>query len=106
VAGVVLGAWYMLWFAQRFLFGAAKAPHRPILDLNLREKAILVSIVAAVFALGLFPDEPMRKTEFAARQYQQLVASHRVGPAMTSAELRSTPTGLGPQSETRSKGRP
>ena len=106
VAGVVLGAWYMLWFAQRFLFGAAKAPHRPILDLNLREKAILVSIVAAVFALGLFPDEPMRKTELAARQYQQLVASHRVGPAMTSAELRSTPTGLGPQSETRSKGRP
>ena len=27
VAGVVLGALYMLWFAQRFLFGAAKAPH-------------------------------------------------------------------------------
>jgi NADH:ubiquinone oxidoreductase subunit 4 (subunit M) len=96
----------MLWFAQRFLFGAAKAPHQPILDLNLREKAILVSIVAAVFALGLFPDEPMRKTELAARQYQQLVASHRAGPAVASAERRSTPTGLGPRSETRSKGTP
>ena len=55
VAGIVLGALYMLWFAQRFLFGAAKAPHLPLVDLNLREKAILVPIVIAVFALGCFP---------------------------------------------------
>src|SRR5262247_3012435 len=27
VAGVVLGALYMLWFAQRFLYGAVRAPH-------------------------------------------------------------------------------
>ncbi len=84
VAGVVLGALYMLWFAQRFLFGAAKAPHMPLLDLNLREKAILASIVVAVFALGLFPDEPMRKTELAARQYQQLVAGERTGSKTAS----------------------
>ena len=41
VTGVVLGALYMLWFAQRFLFGAAKAPHLPFADLDLRESAIL-----------------------------------------------------------------
>jgi len=75
VVGVVLGALYMLRFAQRFLFGAAAAPHQPLLDLNLREKAILGAIVAAVFALGLFPAEPMRKTELAARQFQQLVGA-------------------------------
>jgi NADH-quinone oxidoreductase subunit M len=74
VLGVVLGALYMLWFAQRFLFGAVKAPHQPLTDLDVREKIILGAIVAAVFALGLYPDEPMRKTELAARQYQQLVA--------------------------------
>ena len=39
VTGVVLGALYMLSFAQRFLFGAAKAPHQPLIDLGLREKA-------------------------------------------------------------------
>ena len=87
VAGVVLGALYMLWFAQRFLFGVAKAPHMPLLDLNLREKAILASIVVAVFALGLFPDEPMRKTELAARQYQQLVAGERTGSRTASLPL-------------------
>jgi NADH-quinone oxidoreductase subunit M len=79
VAGVVLGAWYMLWFAQRFLFGKVKAPHQPFLDLNWREKTILAALIAAVFWLGVFPDEPMKKTELAARQYQQLVAANRTG---------------------------
>jgi NADH-quinone oxidoreductase subunit M len=78
VAGVVLGALYMLWFAQRFLFGAVKAPHRPFADLNLRESAILGVIAAAVFALGLFPAGPLQKTELAAKQYQELVRAERV----------------------------
>jgi NADH-quinone oxidoreductase subunit M len=78
VAGVVLGALYMLWFAQRFLFGAEKAPHRPFADLDLRETAILGAIAAAVFALGLFPDGPLQKTELAAKQYQALVRAERV----------------------------
>jgi NADH-quinone oxidoreductase subunit M len=74
VSGVVLGAMYMLWLAQRMLFGGVKAPHLPITDLNLREKAIMAVLVVAVFWLGLFPQEAMRKTEVAARQYQQMVA--------------------------------
>jgi NADH-quinone oxidoreductase subunit M len=92
VAGVVLGALYMLWFAQRFLFGVVKAPHLPLVDLSLREKTILATIVAAVFWLGLFPDEPMRKTELAARQYQQLVAEQRTGTvAAGGQELARAP---------------
>jgi NADH-quinone oxidoreductase subunit M len=90
VAGVVLGALYMLWFAQRFLFGAAKAPHQPLVDLGLREKAILASIAAAVFALGLFPDEPMRKTELAARQYQQWVAVKKTGAQLAQRGVNAT----------------
>ena len=85
VTGVVLGALYMLSFAQRFLFGPTKAPHQPVLDLNFREKAILGCIVVAIFTLGIFPAEPLSKTELAARQYQQLVASHRTG---TTVALR------------------
>jgi NADH-quinone oxidoreductase subunit M len=81
VSGVVLGALYMLWFAQRFLFGLAKAPHSPVTDLNRREKAILAAIVVAIFALGLFPQEPMSKTELAAKQYQQLVGTSRTAVA-------------------------
>jgi len=78
VSGVVLGALYMLRFALSFLFGTTKAPHSPLRDLNAREKTILALIVVAVFALGLFPDEPMRKTELAARAYKQLVSTSRL----------------------------
>jgi NADH-quinone oxidoreductase subunit M len=78
VTGVVLGALYMLRFAQRFLFGEARAPHAPVTDIGLREKVILGAIVAAIFALGIFPNEPMQKTELAAKQYQQLVTTSRV----------------------------
>ena len=95
VAGVVLGAWYMLWFAQRFLFGAAKAPHQPFFDLNFREKTILAAILVAVFALGLFPNEPMSKTELAARQYQQLV-TREPAPAVASSQPLSLPNPSAP----------
>ncbi len=78
VTGVVLGALYMLRFALGFLYGEAKAPHQPLADLSGREKTILGLIVVAVFALGLFPDEPMRKTELAAKAYQQLVSTPRL----------------------------
>jgi NADH-quinone oxidoreductase subunit M len=87
VTGVVLGALYMLRLAQTFLFGSAKAPHAPLKDLVWREKLILVAIVAAIFALGLFPDEPMRKTELAAKQYQQLAGTPRT-PQVIGAAVR------------------
>ena len=78
VAGVVLGALYMLRFALGFLYGAPRAPHQPFADLDRREKWILGLIVAAVFALGLFPNEPMAKTELAAKAYRQLVTTSRL----------------------------
>jgi NADH-quinone oxidoreductase subunit M len=89
VTGVVLGAMYMLWFAQRFLYGAVKVPHGPVVDLNARERAILATLVVAVFWLGLFPQEALRKTEVAARQYQQWVdvASRPVAPTAHAADV-------------------
>jgi NADH-quinone oxidoreductase subunit M len=73
VTGVVLGALYMLRLAQHLLFGKDKAPHQPLADLDLRERTILVVLVAAIFFLGLYPQEALRKTERAAREYQQIV---------------------------------
>ena len=87
VSGVVLGALYMLWLAQRLLFGGVKAPHQPFADLNGRERAILAALIAAIFWLGVFPAEPMGKTELAARGYQQMVTA---SPAPAVA-LGSTP---------------
>jgi NADH-quinone oxidoreductase subunit M len=81
VTGVVLGALYMLWLAQRLLFGEVKAPHQPFTDLVAREKAILLAFVVAIFALGLFPQGPLANTELAARDYQQRVLGTRLPEA-------------------------
>jgi NADH-quinone oxidoreductase subunit M len=97
VSGVVLGAMYMLWLAQRMLFGSTKAPHLPVSDLSRRELAILAILVVAVFWLGLFPQDAMRKTEVAAREYQQIVA----GKSRTTAVGAVTPAAAGQAGSTR-----
>ncbi|MBP9590733.1 MAG: NADH-quinone oxidoreductase subunit M [Steroidobacteraceae bacterium] len=78
VSGVILGALYMLWFAQRFLFGREKAPHQPLVDLDTRERVILVAFVAAIFWLGLFPKGPLAKTELAAVEFRDLALASRM----------------------------
>ena len=87
VSGVVLGALYMLYFAQRFLYGTTKVPHGPVADLNRREKLILATLLVPVFWLGLAPDEPMRKTEAAARHFQKLVAGAQQPDALVAAPV-------------------
>jgi NADH-quinone oxidoreductase subunit M len=78
-SGVVLGALYMLRFALTFLFGAAKAPHQPLADLNARERVILGVLVVAIFAIGLAPDSMMQKTERASEAFRSRVESGSVG---------------------------
>jgi NADH-quinone oxidoreductase subunit M len=89
VSGVVLGAMYMLWLAQRLLYGTTKVPHGPVADLNRREKLILAALLVPVFWIGLAPGEPMRKTEQAALHFQRLVAGERTATA--AAALRPAP---------------
>ena len=55
--GVVLGAIYMFWMYQRVFFGRISNPkNEKLKDLNLREMAYLMPLVALVFWIGLFPN--------------------------------------------------
>jgi NADH-quinone oxidoreductase subunit M len=95
VSGVVLGALYMLRFALTFLFGKAEAPSQPLVDLSWREKGILGAIAVAVFALGLFPNSALQKTDRAARAYMVLVGISRdpSPPHTPGNATRNAPTG-------------
>jgi NADH-quinone oxidoreductase subunit M len=92
VTGVVLGALYMLRFALGFLFGAEKVPHGPVFDLNTREKTILGILVVAIFALGLFPDSAMKKSQLAAEQYRLLVKTSRTNVTQQPADSVAAPS--------------
>jgi NADH-quinone oxidoreductase subunit M len=56
VLGVVLGAAYLLWLYQRVMFGNITNPaneHLP--DLNTREYATLLPLIALAFWIGIYP---------------------------------------------------
>lgn len=62
--GIILGAAYMLWLYRRVAYGAAAGDDtRAMPDVNLREAAILVPVMAAVLWMGIYPGSfqaPMR----------------------------------------------
>tara|TARA_B100000700_G_C15025860_1_gene848110 strand:- start:1590 stop:2627 length:1038 start_codon:yes stop_codon:yes gene_type:complete len=64
--GIVLSAIYMLYLYKRIIFGVIENQElNNILDLNLREKIILIPLAIAVMLIGIFPNlfiEPMRKS--------------------------------------------
>ena len=55
-SGIVLGAAYMLWLYQRTMFGKIDNPANASLrDLNLREVATFVPLVALAVWIGIYP---------------------------------------------------
>lgn len=56
VGGLVLAAAYLLWLYQRTMLGPiTHEENRTLPDLNAREMAVLLPLVALAFAIGLYP---------------------------------------------------
>jgi len=54
--GIVLGAAYLLWLYQRTMFGPVTHESNKMLpDLNFREYAVLLPLVALAFWIGIYP---------------------------------------------------
>jgi NADH-quinone oxidoreductase subunit M len=67
--GVILGAVYILWAYQRMWQGEVTSErNRALPDLSGREWAIVVPLVAAIVALGLFPRPLLDRVEPAAKR--------------------------------------
>lgn len=65
-AGIVLGAWYLFTMLRSVFFGPLRQPHHdpnegPVEDLNLRELAAIVPVIAACLYIGVYP-QPMIST--------------------------------------------
>ncbi|CAH2032213.1 NADH-quinone oxidoreductase subunit M [Trichlorobacter ammonificans] len=61
-SGVILAAVYMLWMFQRVMFGELDNPKNQKLDdLNAREIAIMVPLIALIFVIGVYPNPFIEK---------------------------------------------
>jgi NADH-quinone oxidoreductase subunit M len=66
-SGVIFAAYYMLPMVQRMIFNPLVRPeNRDIPDLNGRELAILLPLVAAIFWIGIYPRPILDRMEPAA----------------------------------------
>jgi NADH-quinone oxidoreductase subunit M len=62
--GVVVAAMYMLWMFRRVFFGPVENPeNRSLIDLDLREKFVMVAMVIPIFWIGLYPNTFLRRIE-------------------------------------------
>jgi NADH-quinone oxidoreductase subunit M len=75
---VIVSAAYLLWAIQRILFNSLDKPENAhISDLNRRELALMVPIVAAIIWLGVYPAPVLRRMQPSAERFVNLVESRQ-----------------------------
>jgi hypothetical protein len=54
----------MLWMYRRVMFGPVENPeNRGLIDLDWRERAVMLALLAPILWLGLYPDACLRRIE-------------------------------------------
>jgi len=75
---VIISAGYLLWAIQRILFNSLDKPENEhVADLNGRELAIMIPLVAAIIWLGVYPAPVLRRMEGAATRFVTSVSDRR-----------------------------
>jgi len=78
-SGVVLAAAYMLWMFRRVMFGPLENPENlGLLDLDWREKLVMVVMTIPIVWIGLFPEPFLRRIEPSVVELQRVIAERSV----------------------------
>jgi NADH-quinone oxidoreductase subunit M len=83
--GVVLSAIYLLWAYQRAMHGDLPAELADTPDVSAREYVVLVPVVAAIVAIGLYPKPLLDRIEPAADRHAKLIAVQPSSATVTQA---------------------
>ena len=91
VLGIILGAAYLLWLYQRVMFGNVTNPANENLpDLNAREYATLLPLVALAFWIGLYPQPLFRVLDAPVRRLVE-----KVNPGYYQPQPPVSPSSMG-----------
>jgi NADH-quinone oxidoreductase subunit M len=85
--GVIFAAAYLLWAIQRILFNPLdKKENNHLPDLNRRELALLVPLIAVIIWLGVYPAPVLRRMEGSAQLLVDRVHARESGTAEQVSE--------------------
>lgn len=88
-AGVILGAYYMLWMVQRVFFGPLhNEKNKNLNDLSFREMIVLLPFLIFVFWIGLFPNTYLSKMQNSVNHY---VEQYQPAELKTKMVIESEP---------------
>jgi NADH-quinone oxidoreductase subunit M len=89
---VIISAAYLLWAIQRILFNSLDKPENEhIPDLNRRELAILLPLVACIVWLGVYPAPVLRRMEGAATRFVAQTTQRRDAMQMQATGASAAP---------------
>jgi NADH-quinone oxidoreductase subunit M len=67
--GIILSSVYMLWMYQRVVFGEIRnQKNRSLVDLSIRERVVLLPLVALMFWMGIYSTSFLRKMDGSVNQ--------------------------------------
>ena len=86
--GVIFAAAYLLWAIQRILFNPLNRPENVTLtDMNGRELALMLPLVAAILWIGIYPQPVLRRMEASSQRFVEIVERGAAG-VVASGEVR------------------
>jgi NADH-quinone oxidoreductase subunit M len=89
--GVILAAVYLLWAYQRVFHGQPEGENASMVDLNLRERAVLLPLIGMIVFLGVYPKPVLDRIN---PSVDQLI--RHVQAAVSEAKAKTEPIGMAP----------
>ncbi len=87
--GVVLAAAYMLWMFRRVMFGPVdKDENLGLIDLDLREKAVMVAMILPIIWIGIYPEPFLRRLDAPVTELLKVMDNRKAAVAALPQPLR------------------
>ena len=78
IPGLVLVAAYLVWLLRRVFFGQVTNPeNRGLIDLDVRERALLLAIAIPILWIGIHPNPLLRRIEPSVLEVLRVMAERR-----------------------------
>ena len=86
---VIIAAAYLLWAIQRILFNALdKRENEHVPDLNRRELALMLPLLAGIIWLGVYPEPVLRRMQTSAEQFVRTVETRSAATTAFAGQER------------------